>query len=100
MNRHAFSPWVGLVVLAARGLGECRIKNRNPRREKIAQPTQVLVINPQGAIGSIAVERVVKSPADGYTLLLITAAATIVPALRSNLSGGCTQRPSKVGPAI
>jgi tripartite-type tricarboxylate transporter receptor subunit TctC len=47
---------------------------------------QSLVIeNRPGASGSIATQRVAASPADGYTLLLTTAADTVTPALRANL---------------
>jgi tripartite-type tricarboxylate transporter receptor subunit TctC len=44
---------------------------------------QVAVINMPGASGAIALERVVRSPADGYSLIVISAADTILPALRA-----------------
>lgn len=42
----------------------------------------VIVDNRVGAAGSIGTELVVKSPADGYTLLMLGATETILPALR------------------
>jgi tripartite-type tricarboxylate transporter receptor subunit TctC len=47
---------------------------------------QVVVMNMPGATGAIALEHVAHaSPADGYTLLVISAADTILPALRAHL---------------
>ena len=51
--------------------------------EHLDQP--VIVENRAGASGTIATERVATSPADGYTLLIMTGADTIQPALRTNL---------------
>lgn len=51
--------------------------------EQLGQP--VTVENRTGASGSIATERVAKSPPDGYTLLMMGAAETILPALRARL---------------
>lgn len=48
--------------------------------EQLGQP--VVVENRTGASGAIADERVATSPPDGYTLLLMTASETILPALR------------------
>lgn len=48
---------------------------------------QMMVVeNRPGASGSIAIERVATSPADGYTLLMLTSNETVLPALRSKLS--------------
>lgn len=45
----------------------------------------VVVENRGGASGAIATEKVATSPADGYTLLMMTAADTVIPALRAKL---------------
>jgi tripartite-type tricarboxylate transporter receptor subunit TctC len=42
----------------------------------------VIVENRTGAGGSIATERITSSPADGYSLLVLTSSATALPALR------------------
>ena len=51
--------------------------------EHLDQP--VIIENRAGASGTIATEKVATSPADGYTLLIMTGADTIQPALRANL---------------
>ena len=51
--------------------------------ELLGQP--VVVENRPGASGAIGADFVAKSPADGYVLLLTTAADTVQPALRPNL---------------
>ena len=55
--------------------------------QKLAEPLgqQVIVENRGGASGAIANEMVAKSPADGYTLLIVGATAAVLPALRANL---------------
>jgi len=70
--------------------------------QKLSEATgqQVLVVNLPGATGAIAVERVARSPADGYTLLLITAADTIVPALRGKLPYDLGRDFVQVSPAV
>jgi tripartite-type tricarboxylate transporter receptor subunit TctC len=54
-----------------------------PLSENLGQP--VVVENRGGAGGSIATELVARSPADGYTLLMMAAADTLQPALRPKL---------------
>jgi tripartite-type tricarboxylate transporter receptor subunit TctC len=51
--------------------------------EPLGQP--VIVENRPGASGAIATERVATSAADGYTLLAMTAADTVIPSLRAKL---------------
>jgi tripartite-type tricarboxylate transporter receptor subunit TctC len=51
--------------------------------DNLGQP--VVVENRPGASGSLALERVARSPADGYTLLMLTSNETVLPALRTNL---------------
>lgn len=46
----------------------------------------VIVDNRGGASGTIAIEAVVASPADGYTLLLMPSTIAVLPAMRTNLS--------------
>ncbi len=46
---------------------------------------QVIVENRPGASGMIANERVARSPADGYTLLIIGGSSAILPALRAKM---------------
>lgn len=55
--------------------------------QKLSEPLgqSVVVENRGGASGAIATEKVATSTADGYTLLLMTAAETVIPALRTNL---------------
>jgi tripartite-type tricarboxylate transporter receptor subunit TctC len=55
--------------------------------QKLAEPLgqPVIVENRPGASGAIATERVATSPADGYTLLAMTAADTVIPSLRTKL---------------
>lgn len=45
----------------------------------------VVVENRGGAAGAIAIERVVTSPPDGYSLLLMPATIAVLPVMRSNL---------------
>jgi tripartite-type tricarboxylate transporter receptor subunit TctC len=45
----------------------------------------VVVENRPGAAGQLATERAVQSPPDGYTLMMLTAAETIRPAMRAKL---------------
>ena len=51
----------------------------------------VVVENRVGAGGAIAAEYVAKAPANGYTLLLVSAADSVLPALRSDLPDDVTR---------
>jgi len=51
--------------------------------EHFGQPT--IVENRTGAAGMIAAERLVASPADGYTLLMMTGSETFRPAMRTKM---------------
>jgi tripartite-type tricarboxylate transporter receptor subunit TctC len=51
--------------------------------EQLGQP--VVVENRTGAAGMIAAERLVASPADGYTLLMMTGSETFRPAMRAKM---------------
>ncbi len=55
--------------------------------QKLTDPLgqHVIIENRGGASGAIANEMVAKSPADGYTLLIVGATAAVLPALRANL---------------
>ena len=57
--------------------------------QKLSQPDYlgqpVIIENRPGASGAIASEMVARSPADGYTLLMMASAETIQPALRAKL---------------
>ena len=46
----------------------------------------VIVENRPGAAGQLATERLLQTPPDGYTLMMITAAETIRPAMRAKLT--------------
>ncbi|HYF18791.1 MAG TPA: tripartite tricarboxylate transporter substrate binding protein [Ramlibacter sp.] len=61
---------------------------------------QVVVINQPGATGAIALEKVVTAPADGYSLVMISAADTILPALRSKLPFDLRRDLAPVAPAV
>jgi tripartite-type tricarboxylate transporter receptor subunit TctC len=52
---------------------------------------QVVVENRAGAGGAIAADFVAKSPADGYTMLLVSAADTVLPAMRNDLPYNLTR---------
>lgn len=53
-------------------------------QEQLGQP--VIVENKAGASGNIGADFVAKSPADGYTLVLVTTGHSIAPSLYTNLS--------------
>ena len=72
-------PWAagGIVDMGARQIGQ-------KMSEQIGQP--VVVENKPGASSTIGVAQVVKSPADGHTLLAFESSYAILPALFSKLS--------------
>ncbi|MBI4190611.1 MAG: tripartite tricarboxylate transporter substrate binding protein [Betaproteobacteria bacterium] len=73
-----------LIGLAAGGGTDTLARLVAPKlSEHLGQP--VVVENRPGASGSIAIERVAKSPADGYTLLLVPSNAIIYAVLRTDL---------------
>ena len=76
---------IHLVVGAAPGGGsDTAARLVSPRLSQyFGQP--VIVENRVGAGGAIANERVAKSPADGYTLLLMSSNSIITSALRKDL---------------
>jgi tripartite-type tricarboxylate transporter receptor subunit TctC len=51
--------------------------------ERLGQP--VVVQNVTGAASTIAAENVIRAPADGYTLMTVSSAITIAPAVYNNL---------------
>ena len=61
---------------------------------------QVVVMNLPGATGAIALDRVAHSPPDGYNLIVISAADTILPALRANLPFDLRKDLAPVAPAV
>lgn len=61
---------------------------------------EVLVINLPGATGAIALDRVAKSAPDGRSLVVLSAADTILPALRAKLPFDIRQDLAPVSPAV
>ena len=61
---------------------------------------QVVVVNLPGATGAIALDRVAKSAPDGYSLIMISAADTILPALRAKLPFDMKRDLAPVAPAV
>ena len=51
--------------------------------ERLGQP--VVVQNVTGAASTIAADNVIRAPADGYTLMTVSSAITIAPAVYNNL---------------
>ncbi|HTE15862.1 MAG TPA: tripartite tricarboxylate transporter substrate binding protein [Burkholderiales bacterium] len=70
---------VRLIVGFAAGGGTDTIARLISRKLADAWPAPLVVENRAGADGAIASEIVAKSPADGYTLVMITNAHTITP---------------------
>lgn len=61
---------------------------------------QVLVVNLPGATGAIALDRVAHAAPDGYSLVVISAADTILPALRARMSFDMRRDLAPVAPAV
>lgn len=61
---------------------------------------QVTVMNLPGATGAIALDKVVKSAPDGRTLVVMSAADTILPALRASLPFDLRRDLAPVAPAV
>jgi len=76
---------VRMVVGIAAGGGTDTVARTVAQRMPEHLGQQVIVENRTGAGGSIANERVATSPPDGYTVLLISSSAVILPALRTKL---------------
>lgn len=60
----------------------------------------VVVMNLPGATGAIALDRVAKAAADGNTLVMISAADTILPSLRTSLPFDLRRDFAPVAPAV
>ncbi len=74
-------------ILVGYGTGGSTDTTARLLAQHLADPLGRLFIveNRPGATGTIAVDAVVKAPADGHTLIIIAAADAIVPAVRSDL---------------
>jgi len=70
---------VGFVAGGGADIVARQIAQRLP--EQLGQ--QVVVENRPGAGSAVATERVARAPADGYTLLMLSASATVLPAMRT-----------------
>jgi len=75
-----------IVVGLAPGGGTDIIARMVGQRLSTAIGQQIIIDNRAGASGNIAAEIVAKSPADGYTLLLMPSTIAVLPAMRTNLS--------------
>ena len=73
-----------MVGFAAGGAADVTARMLAPRLAELLGQ-QIVVENRGGSGGLLATEAVAKSPADGYTLLLMPAADTVQPALRRRL---------------
>ncbi len=77
---------VRLVVGLAPGGGTDIVGRMVGQRLSAAINQQVIIDNRPGASGNIAAEIVAKSPADGYTLIVVTASHVINPSLYPKMS--------------
>lgn len=69
-------------------------------RLSLALDQTVTVMNLPGATGAIALDKVAKSAPDGRTLVVLSAADTILPALRANLPFDLRRDLAPVSPAV
>ncbi len=76
---------VRLVVGFAAGGGTDIVARIVAQKMSASLGQPVIVENRGGAAGAIAIERVVGSPPDGYTLLMMAATIAVLPAMRSDL---------------
>lgn len=60
----------------------------------------VVVVNLPGATGAIALDRVAKAAPDGHSLVVLSAADTLLPALRNNLPFDLRRDLAPVAPAV
>ena len=75
-----------IVVGLAPGGGTDIIARMVGQRLSTATGQQIIIDNRAGASGNIAAEIVAKSPADGYTLIVVTASHAINPSLFSKMN--------------
>jgi len=75
-----------IVVGLAPGGGTDIVARMVGQRVSSAIGQQTIIDNRPGASGNIAAELVAKSPADGYTLIVVTASHAINPSLYSKMS--------------
>lgn len=105
-NRRTAMSLIGGVALAAAGTSSAQSADQRPIQLYVGYPAgggtdyvarliaarltqvleqQVVVMNLPGATGAIALDRVAKALPDGHSLVVLSAADTILPALRVNL---------------
>ena len=77
---------VRIVVGLAPGGGTDIIARMVGQRLGASMNQQVVIVNRPGASGNIAAEIVARAPADGYTLIVVTASHVINPSLYSKMS--------------
>ena len=77
---------VRLIVGFAAGGGTDIVARIVAQKMSQSLGQNVIVENRGGAAGAIAIERVITSPPDGYTLLMMAATIAVLPAMRSDLS--------------
>mgnify|MGYP001579331653 CR=1 FL=1 len=77
---------VRIVVGLAPGGGTDIVARMVGQRLSAATGQQIIIDNRAGASGNIAAEIVAKSPADGYTLIVVTASHAINPSLFSKMN--------------